>query len=75
MTSVDLNAGCVALNADAATGFFDDAPIALISLMDRKHLTLYSTPSFVTCKLQTKDLSCKNTAAERGSYKNALSLT
>ena len=40
MTSVDLNAGCVALNADEATGFFDDAPVDLISLMDRTHLTL-----------------------------------
>jgi hypothetical protein len=54
-TSIDLNVGYVDLNGMDALGFFD-VDDALISLMERKHLTLKGGDvfSFVTCKLQQK---------------------
>ena len=56
-TSIDLNVGYVALSGIDAAGFLDVDDVALISLMERKHLTLKlggDVCSFVTCKLQQK---------------------
>lgn len=56
-TSIDLNVGYVALSGMDAIGFLDVDDVALISLMERKHLTLKlggDVCSFVTCKLQQK---------------------
>ena len=56
-TSIDLNVGYVALSGMDAIGFLDVDDVALISLMERKHLTLKlggDVCSFVTCKLQHK---------------------
>ena len=56
-TSMDLNVGYVALSGMDAIGFLDVDDVALISLMERKHLTLKlggDVCSFVTCKLQQK---------------------
>ena len=57
MTSIDLNVGYVALSGMGAIGFFDVDDVALISLMERKHLTATESDWTVTCKLQRKHMS------------------
>ena len=75
MTSEDTNEECVALKGVVATDFFDVDPAALISLMERKHLTLNSSSCLVTCKLQKKGTELRKKVLLNVSYKNALSLT
>jgi hypothetical protein len=57
MTSIEQNVGYDARNGVVTADFFD-RDVALISLMERKHLTLKFTfspvLSIVTCKLKPK---------------------
>jgi hypothetical protein len=61
MTSMDENVGYDARKGVVAVGFLEIDAVALISLMERQHLTLTvkfrSRPLIVTCKLRSQYFS------------------